>query len=135
MDLSISNADDVYTSSVGRDGPTNDDSRICIWIAAKSWEDSPLTESTVKKNEILLPVGKVPGMGDDGLVDAADPLALRFGGNTTLTTFRSTRQDPMASAVYRQKIGMVEVDDNRRDKGARETRALPIKEKSGGGES
>jgi len=74
-------------------------------------------------------------MGDDGRVDAADPLALRLGGMMTLTTLRSTRHEPIASAVYLQKIGTVDVEGNLRESGAREIKALPMKEYSGGGES
>ena len=82
----------------------------------------------------LHPGWRFPLIGDDARVEAADPLP-RFGGMVTTPTLISTRQDPIASEVYRQKIGTVEVADNRLDNGAREMRAFPINEYSGGGDS
>jgi hypothetical protein len=38
----------------------------------------------------------------------------------------------MASAVYRQNIGTVEVEESRRERGARDIKALPMKEYSDG---
>ena len=71
-------------------------------------------------------------MGEEARVEVVEPF---FDGLTTLTTRRSTRQEPIASAVYRQKMGSVTVEDRLLDRGARDTRAFPMKEYSGGGES
>lgn len=51
------------------------------------------------------------------------------------TSFKSMRQEPIASAVYRQNIGAVQVEDIWRKSGARETKAFPMNEYSGAGES
>lgn len=129
---SRSNAVEGKTSSAETVGPTIDDNRTCRWTAENSLGASPLTVSTVRKKFNLLPGGKAPGIGE------ADPLECPFDGlegRTTLTNFISTRQEPIASAVYRQNIGTVEVQDNLRETGANEIRALPMKEYSGGGES
>jgi hypothetical protein len=92
-----------------------------------------LTESIVSTKLILLPTanglfpfGVEDGKGEDDLVEAAEP-ACRFGG-AMLRIRRSIRHDPIASAVYRQNIGTIEVNDNRRETGAKETKALPMKE-------
>lgn len=74
------------------------------------------------------------GTGEDDRVDVAEPFVY-LGDSTTFTTLMSTRHEPIASAVYLQNIGTVEVDGSRRERGAREIRALPINEYSGGGES
>lgn len=73
-------------------------------------------------------------IGEDALVETLDPLRL-LGGGVTLAILISTLQEPMASAVYRQKMGTVEVDESRLERGASDTRAFPIKEYSGAGES
>ena len=112
----------------------NDDRRTCICAAEKSCVDSPLTLSTVRVKESLLPLGIACGMGDDARVEAADPVDFR-GGTSTFTTLISIRHEPIASAVYLQKIGAIHVDDILRESGARDTSALPMKEYSGGGES
>lgn len=93
-----------------------------------------MTESTVKKKLSLVPGGIVPEIGEEARVDADDALAY-LEDSIALTSLISTRQEPIASAVYLQKIATVEEDDNRRDSGASEIRALPMKEYSGGGES
>ena len=98
-----------------------------------------MTESIVNTKLTLLPtlndlypfiIGD--GRGEDDLVEVPEP-GCRLGG-ATLRIRRSIRHDPMASAVYRQNMGTIEVDDNRREIGARETSALPMKEYRGGGE-
>ena len=76
----------------------------------------------------------MPGTGEDARVDEDDPLRC-LEDKTTLTILMSTRHDPIASAVYRQKIGTVEVEDSRRDKVASDINAFPMNEYSGGGES
>jgi hypothetical protein len=53
----------------------------------------------------------------------------------TFDSLSSMRHEPMASAVYLQNTGAVQVEDKRRQRGARETRAFPMNENSGGGES
>ena len=78
--------------------------------------------------------GTVPGAGEDDRVEAADPFR-NLGGKTTLRTFMSMRHDPMASAVYRQKIGTVDEEGSRRDRETREMSALPMNEYEGGGKS
>ena len=88
----------------------------------------------MRKKLNLLPGGTVPGDGEDARDDGNDPLRY-LEDRTTLTILMSTRHEPIASAVYRQKIGTVEVEDNRRDKVASEIKAFPMKEYSGGGES
>jgi hypothetical protein len=93
-----------------------------------------LTESTVRKKLNLLPDGIEPGIGEDGRVEAADLLAC-FSDKTTLTILMSIRHEPIASAVYLQKIGTVEVDESRRESGASDINELPMKEYSGGGVS
>ena len=98
-----------------------------------------MTESIVNTKFILLPTlndllpfSPGDGRGEDDLVEAPEP-GCRLGG-VTLRIRRSIRHDPIASAVYRQNMGTVEVDDNRRETGDKETRALPINEYIGGGE-
>jgi hypothetical protein len=93
-----------------------------------------LTESTVKKNINLLPDRMVPGTGEADRVEGVEPFRC-FTDGTTLDILMSIRHEPMASAVYRQNIGTVEVEDKRRASGASENKALPMKEYSGGGES
>jgi hypothetical protein len=92
-----------------------------------------LTESTVRKKLSLQPVGTAPGTGEDERVEVVE-FGVCLGVIVTLTILMSTRQDPIASAVYRQKIGTTEAEESRRDKGASEIRAFPTKEYSGGGE-
>jgi hypothetical protein len=133
-DWSMSIADEGKTSSDARLGPTNEERRACIWTAEKSWDDNPLTESTVRKKVILLPGGTVPGTGEVDRVEGLDSFAY-FAGRVTLITRMSIRQDPMASAVYRQNIGTVDVEESRRERGARDISAFPMNEYSGGGES
>lgn len=130
----MSRAEDGKTSSEARFGPIIEDSRTWRCMPEKSWEDRPLTESMVMKNINLLPGRTVPGTGDDDRVDEVE-LFRCLAESTTLTIFMSTRQEPIASDVYRQKIGTVEVEDSRRARGARDIKAFPIKEYSGGGES
>ena len=77
-------------------------------------------------NVSLLPVGIALGIGEEARVDGPDPLSLV--GRVVFMTFNSIRQEPIASAVYLQKIGAIQVDDILRDKGARETKAFPMKE-------
>jgi len=133
-EASISMADEGKTSSEINAGPTNDDSRTWRWTAENSCDDKPLTESMVKKKLSLLPEGIAPGMGEEGRVDGVDLLEC-LSDNITLTILMSTRHEPMASAVYRQNIGTVEVDESRRDSGASDINEFPTKEYSGGGVS
>lgn len=133
-DSSRSTALDGKTSSALTVAPTKDESLTWRWTEEKSWDVSPFTESTVRKNPSFVPGGIDPGAGEDDLVEEAEPLAY-LEDNVMLTTFTSTRQEPMASAVYLQKIGTVDVLDNFLYKGARDMRAFPMKEYSGGGES
>lgn len=132
LDVSKSIALDGNTSSDSNVGPTKDDSRTCICAAEKSCIERPFTLSTVRRYETLLPLGNALGIGEDERVDGPEPLRC-LDDNATLTTFMSMRQDPIASAVYLQKIGAVHVEDIRRDNGAKDTSAFPIKEYSGGG--
>lgn len=88
----------------------------------------------VKKKLSFVPGGMVPGTGEEARVDADDALAY-LDASIALTSLISMRHEPIASAVYLQKMGTVDDDDSRRERGAREIRALPIKEYSGGGES
>ena len=88
--------------------------------------------STVRMKLSLLPGGTVPGEGEDARVELAEELAC-LGDNTTFAIFNSTLHEPIASAVYRQKIGTMDVEESRRARGANETKALPINEYSGGG--
>ncbi len=90
--------------------------------------------STVKKKLSLLPGGTVPGTGEDDRVEVLDALAWR-GERMTFEILISMRHEPIASEVYLQKIGTMEVDDRRRDRGARDISELPMNEYSGGGES
>lgn len=130
---SISKAAEGKTSSAATEDPTKEESRTWRCTPWKSWEDSPLTWSMVKKKLNLLPGGTVLGAGDDARVDGDE---LRYlGDKTTLTTLMSTRQEPMASEVYRQNMGTVEFDDSRRESVASEIKAFPMNEYSGGGES
>jgi hypothetical protein len=133
-EASMSMADEGNTSSVVNAGPTKDDNRTWRWTAENSCDDRPLTESTVKKKLSLLPDGIDPGIGEEERVDAAD-LLVCLSDNITLIILMSTRHEPMASAVYRQNIGTVEVDESRRDSGASDSNELPMKEYSGGGVS
>lgn len=80
----------------------------------------------------MVPGGTVPGAGEDDRVDVAE-LLVRLEENTTFTIFISTRHEPIASAVYLQNMGTTEVDESRRDSGAIEIMALPMKEYSGEG--
>lgn len=127
-------AEDGNTSSDVTVGPTNEESRTWRWTAENSWEDNPLTESTVREKLTLLPGGIVPGTGEDERVEADEPLAC-LEDNTTFKILMSTRHDPIASAVYRQNIGTVEVDESRRERVARDIKAFPMNEYSGGGMS
>ena len=86
----------------------------------------------VNAKESLLPLGIAEGIGDEALIGGPEPLT-SLDGVTTFTTFSSMRHDPIASAVYLQKIGAIQVDDIRRDRGAKETIAFPINEKSRAG--
>ena len=95
-------------------------------------DESPLTESTVRKKLSLLPAGTPPGTGEEERVEVVEFGCL--GVIITLTILMSTRQEPIASAVYRQNMGTTEVEESRRDRGASEIRAFPTKEYSGGGE-
>ena len=88
----------------------------------------------VRKKLILLPGGTEPGAGEPDRVEGEEPFRY-LDGTTTFMILMSMRQDPMASAVYRQKIGTVLVDDSLRDSGASEMRAFPMNEYSGGGDS
>jgi hypothetical protein len=72
--------------------------------------------------------------GDEALVEADDAIAY-FAGGITLTSLISTRHDPIASAVYLQKMGTVDTDESFLESGASEISALPMNENSGGGES
>lgn len=133
-DESMLSATDGNTSSAERLGPTKEERRTWRWTPEKSCDESPLMESTVKKKPNLVPGGTCPGTGEEERVEEDDPFKY-LAERTTFTTLMSTRHEPMASAVYRQKIGTVDVDDNLRESGASEIRAFPIKEYSGGGES
>ena len=82
----------------------------------------------------MLPGGTIDGAGDDDRVGGDEKFAY-LEDRTTLTTLMSIRQEPIASAVYLQKIGAVDMEDIFRDRVASERSALPIKEYSGGGES
>lgn len=85
----------------------------------------------------MLPGGTgriAPGAGEEARVDAAEPFKY-LAGMATLTILMSTRHDPIASAVYRQKIGTVDEEERRRESGARDRSALPMKEYAGGGKS
>jgi hypothetical protein len=93
-----------------------------------------LTESTVRKKLSLLPVGTAPGTGEEERVEVEVEFGVCLGVIITLTILMSTRQEPIASAVYLQKIGITEVEESRRDRGASEIRAFPTKEYYGGGE-
>ena len=93
-----------------------------------------MTESTLRTKLNLLPGGTVPGTGDEDRVEVLEELAC-LGDKMTLAILISMRHEPIASAVYRQKIGMTDEDDRRRDRGASGTSALPMNEYSGGGES
>jgi len=131
-DVSISRVLDENISSFVSDGPTKEDRRSWRCSAEKSCEDKPLIESTVREKLILLPGGIAHGAGDPGRVDTG---VLCFDACRTLEILMSTRQEPIASAVYRQNIGTTDVEDSRRDRGARDRRALPMNEKCGGGDS
>ena len=72
-DVSISSTEDENISSFANDGPTKEDNRTCKCKAAKSWDESPLIESIVRKKLILLPDDNRDGTGEPGLVEAADP--------------------------------------------------------------
>lgn len=74
------------------------------------------------------------GTGEDDRLWTADPPGDLTGGST-FCTLMSTLHDPIASAVYRQKIGSVAVVDSFLERQASETRAFPMKEYSGGGDS
>lgn len=87
-----------------------------------------------KTKVTLLPETRASGSGDEGLAEVTDPVAWRVGGVTVVMRI-SMRQDPMASAVYREKIGTTKVDGSRRHSGARDMRAFPIKLYVGVGES
>lgn len=65
----------------------------------------------------------------------AEPPPSDLEGWVMLATLMSIRQEPIASAVYRQKMGAVQVDEKRRDNGASETIAFPMKEYPDGGGS
>ena len=69
----------------------------------------------------------MPGTGDDDRVEVVEVLAC-LGERTTFAILISTRQDPIASAVYLQKIGTVDEDDSRRERGANDKRAVPMNE-------
>ena len=133
-EASISTADEEKTSSAFKEGPTKEDSRAWRCTAEKSWDERPLTESTVRKKLSLLPEGiKVTvGAGDEARVEVLEP-PTRLPAWVTLTILMSTRHDPIASAVYRQNMGIVDDEDNLRDSGANDTSALPTKLKIGGG--
>lgn len=88
----------------------------------------------VRKKLSLLPDGIDPGIGEEDRVDAVD-LLVCLSDSITLTILMSTRHEPMASAVYRQNIGTVEVEESRRDNGASDINELPMNEYSGGGVS
>ena len=75
----------------------------------------------------LLPGGTVTGTGEDARVEVLEAFGC-FDGTTTLAIFTSMRHEPMASAVYLQKIGTMEEHVNRRDNGASDRSALPMKE-------
>lgn len=126
VDSSRSMAFDEYVSSLDKLGPKNADKRTCMCAAEKSCVERPFTESTIRAKESLLPTGNALGSCGEGLGDAAPFVYLV--GKTTLTTFTSIRHEPMASAVYLQKIGATQVDDMPRDSGANDMVALPIKE-------
>lgn len=98
-EASISSTEDENISSLASDGPTNEDNRTCRCKVAKSWDESPLIESTVKKKLILLPADNADGAGELGLVEAADPDVCFEGIWITLEILRSTLQEPIASAV------------------------------------
>lgn len=72
----------------------------------------------------------MPGTGEEARVETAEPCLLE---GITLTILISTRHEPIASAVYLQNMGTVDVDDSLRESGASDIRALPMKEYSGGG--
>lgn len=91
-------------------------------------EESPLMLSMVRKKVSLKdPAGLAPGRGDDDRVEGAEPLGELPAGRG-MATFISIRHEPMASAVYRQKMGNVDVDETFRPSGASDTSALPMKE-------
>ena len=69
----------------------------------------------------------MPGTGDEDRVEVAEAFAC-FGERTTLAILTSIRQVPMASAVYLQKMGTTDDDESRRDRDARGSKALPMKE-------
>jgi hypothetical protein len=85
-------------------------------------------------NRSFDPEGSALGIGEDERLVEVEP-PNDFNGWVTVATLISIRHDPIASAVYRQKIGAVLVDEKRRDKGARETIAFPINEYPEGGGS
>ena len=93
-----------------------------------------MTVSTVNAKLSLLPEGSVCGSDTGARPGDAAPLVCEyFVGNTTFDTRISIRHDPIASDVYRQRIGAVQEEDSFRDKGPREMRALPINEYAGAG--
>lgn len=108
----------------------NEDRRICACKAEKSIDESPFTWSMVIVKVNFDGEGDlVPGRGEPALVEGADPFCERMGvdcgGEATL---RSTRHEPIASLVYRQKIGRMEEVDSFRERGERDTKAFPMKE-------
>ena len=75
----------------------------------------------------------MPGTGEEERVEVVE-FGVCLGITTMLTILMSIRQEPIASEVYRQKMGTTEVEGSRRDRVASESRAFPTKEYSGGGE-
>jgi hypothetical protein len=93
-----------------------------------------LTELIVRKKLSLLPNGITPGAREEGRVEAVDSVVCPVD-TATLMILISIRHEPMASAVYLQNIGTVDVDENLRERGANEINALPMNEYSGKGVS
>jgi hypothetical protein len=136
LEESMSTAGEGKTSSAVTVAPTKEERRAWRWTVEKSYDDRPLTESMARLKLSLLPGGSITGAGEDervpARVDGVDPFRY-LGETTTFTTLISTRHEPIASAVYRQKMGTVLLELSLLESGARLTRAFPINEYSGGG--
>jgi hypothetical protein len=100
----------------------------------KSLDPNPFTWSTLTTKLTLLPGCKAVPIGEDALVEVVDPLDF-LTGTVTFATLTSTRHDPIASEVYRQNMGTVEVAESLLESGANEINAFPIKEYAGAGSS